>query len=62
MSFMAYISYHQCTAKRYCEPPYRRRPWNIWWMDTSKQGIGALFIHMINVLISPIFKGDPCTW
>jgi hypothetical protein len=49
-------------AKRYCEPKYRRRPWNIWWMDTSKQGIGAIVIHMTNVYLSPLFHGDPCTW
>lgn len=49
-------------AKRFCEPKYRRRPWNIWWYDTSKQGIGAFVIHMTNVYLSPLFRGDPCTW
>jgi len=35
---------------------------DIWWYDTSKQGIGAMVIHMTNVYLSPLFKGDPCTW
>lgn len=49
-------------AKRYCEPSFRRRPWEIWWYDSSKQIIGSILIHMANLYISPIYKGDPCTW
>ncbi|KAG5683661.1 hypothetical protein PVAND_012928 [Polypedilum vanderplanki] len=59
---LAGIAFSCLIAKRYCEPNYRRRPWNIWWMDTSKQGIGAIVIHMTNVYLSPLFHGDPCTW
>lgn len=50
------------SGKRFCEPPYVRRPWETWWYDTSKQGIGALVIHMTNVYLAPLFQGDPCTW
>jgi STIMATE family len=39
-----------------------RRSWETWWYDTSKQGIGALLIHMVNIYLAPIFIGDPCTW
>ncbi|CRL01788.1 CLUMA_CG015004, isoform A [Clunio marinus] len=59
---LAAIAFSCLIAKRFCEPSYRRRPWDIWWYDTSKQGIGAMVIHMTNVYLSPLFKGDPCTW
>lgn len=59
---LAGIAFSCLIAKRYCEPKYRRRPWNIWWYDTSKQGIGAIVIHMTNVYLSPLYHGDPCTW
>lgn len=49
-------------GKRFCEPLYNRRSWETWWYDTSKQGIGALVIHMTNVYLAPLFQGDPCTW
>lgn len=56
------IEIYKIPAKRFCESRSYRRPWEIWWYDTSKQGIGALVIHMTNVYISPLFQGDPCTW
>lgn len=49
-------------AKRFFEPRFVRRSWATWWYDTSKQGIGAMVIHMINVYAAPLFQGDPCTW
>ena len=49
-------------VKRFCEPAYVRRSWETWWYDTSKQGIGAMGIHMANVYLAPLFQGDPCTW
>lgn len=39
-----------------------RRSWETWWYDTSKQGIGAIIIHLTNVYLAPLFQGDPCTW
>ncbi|XP_024938601.1 store-operated calcium entry regulator STIMATE isoform X2 [Cephus cinctus] len=50
------------TVKRFCEPRYERRPWLIWFYDTSKQGLGALVIHLANVYLASRFQGDPCTW
>lgn len=49
-------------VKRFVEPKYVRRSWETWWYDTSKQGIGAMVIHMANVYLAPLFQGDPCTW
>lgn len=49
-------------VKRFCEPPFARRTWKVWWFDTSKQALGALVIHFINILIAEFFGGiDPCT-
>lgn len=50
------------SVKRFREPPGIRRSWSIWWYDTSKQGIGAIFIHLTNVYLARLFQGDPCTW
>ncbi|XP_037918923.1 store-operated calcium entry regulator STIMATE-like isoform X2 [Hermetia illucens] len=59
---LASLAFTCLIAKRFCEPPYIRRSWETWWYDTSKQGIGALVIHMTNVYVAPLFQGDPCTW
>jgi len=59
---LASLAFTCLIGKRFCEPPYVRRPWETWWYDTSKQGIGALVIHMTNVYLAPLFQGDPCTW
>ncbi|OQS03532.1 hypothetical protein THRCLA_04154 [Thraustotheca clavata] len=34
------------------ELEYPKRPFNVWMYDVSKQGIGALMIHMLNILLS----------
>ncbi|NWT40857.1 STIMA regulator, partial [Rissa tridactyla] len=47
--------------KRFKEPKEERRPWRIWFYDTSKQGIGALFIHFANVFLSDLTEEDPCS-
>jgi len=45
-----------------------RRPWKVWFFDTSKQGISALVIHFVNILLSMAFgnwlegDADPCNW
>lgn len=49
--------------KRQREKP--RRPWKIWVLDISKQMLGQLFVHSLNVLLSSIIAnvGDfnPCS-
>ncbi|CAH2275544.1 store-operated calcium entry regulator STIMATE-like [Pelobates cultripes] len=47
--------------KRCSEPKDKRRPWRIWFYDTSKQGIGALFIHFTNIFLSELTEEDPCS-
>ncbi|KAG8295923.1 hypothetical protein J6590_069394 [Homalodisca vitripennis] len=59
---LASLAFTCLIAKRYCEPRFERRPWRIWFYDTSKQGLGSLFMHMSNIFISGRFQGDPCTW
>uniref|UniRef100_U5ESR1 Putative conserved plasma membrane protein n=1 Tax=Corethrella appendiculata TaxID=1370023 RepID=U5ESR1_9DIPT len=59
---LATLAFTCLIGKRFCEPPYNRRSWETWWCDTSKQGIGALLIHMTNVYLAPLYQGDPCTW
>ncbi|KIO12408.1 hypothetical protein M404DRAFT_993402 [Pisolithus tinctorius Marx 270] len=43
-----------------------KRPWKIWLFDVSKQVIGQMFIHGLNVLISDLgshqFSGNACTY
>ncbi|XP_014243984.1 store-operated calcium entry regulator STIMATE-like [Cimex lectularius] len=41
---------------------HKRRPLLIWWLDISKQGIGAFIAHTSNITLSEFFLGDPCTW
>lgn len=42
--------------KRRYEVPQRR--WKVWWFDISKQVLGSLFIHFLNVAISIVKQGD----
>eukprot|EP00927_Polykrikos_kofoidii_P025342 TRINITY_DN22787_c0_g1_i2.p1 TRINITY_DN22787_c0_g1~~TRINITY_DN22787_c0_g1_i2.p1 ORF type:complete len:390 (+),score=43.55 TRINITY_DN22787_c0_g1_i2:73-1170(+) len=45
-----------------------RRPWKIWFFDTSKQGLSALVVHFLNIVLSMAFgeflsvDADPCNW
>uniref|UniRef100_A0A8D0G2K6 Transmembrane protein 110 n=1 Tax=Sphenodon punctatus TaxID=8508 RepID=A0A8D0G2K6_SPHPU len=49
------------SVKRLKEPRGERRPWRIWFYDTSKQAIGALFIHFANIFLSDLTVEDPCS-
>ncbi|XP_073953546.1 store-operated calcium entry regulator STIMATE-like [Choristoneura fumiferana] len=59
---LAVLAFTCLIGKRFCEPQYARRPWLIWFYDTSKQGLGALIIHAANVWLSPSLEGNTCTW
>ncbi|XP_029843778.1 store-operated calcium entry regulator STIMATE [Ixodes scapularis] len=59
---LAVLAFACLILKRFCEPRRHRRPWIIWFYDTSKQGVGALVIHFANVFLAEFFQGDPCTW
>ncbi|XP_070558755.1 store-operated calcium entry regulator STIMATE-like [Ptychodera flava] len=59
---LAFVAFSTLMLKRLREPKGERRPWRIWFYDTSKQALGALVIHFANVFLADIFQGDPCTW
>lgn len=61
---LAALSFSVLILKRYKEHP--KRPWRIWAMDTSKQGVSQLIAHFINVgislLLSNHLDNDACIW
>ncbi|XP_050298799.1 store-operated calcium entry regulator STIMATE-like [Anthonomus grandis grandis] len=59
---LASLAFTCLIAKRFCEPRIHRRSWQIWFYDTSKQGMGAMAIHLANVWLAGQYQGDPCTW
>ncbi|BFZ08225.1 hypothetical protein BsWGS_11264 [Bradybaena similaris] len=61
-ALLAFLAFTSLIVKRYCEPKHSRRPWKIWFFDTSKQGVGAAVLHFANLFLSDVFQGDPCTW
>ncbi|GFR84327.1 store-operated calcium entry regulator STIMATE [Elysia marginata] len=61
-ALLAFLAFTSLIVKRYCEPQHSRRPWIIWFFDTSKQGVGAAVLHFANLYLSDVFQGDPCTW
>ncbi|XP_066448196.1 store-operated calcium entry regulator STIMATE-like [Eleutherodactylus coqui] len=58
---LAVVAFSTLMLKRWQEPKEERRPWRIWFFDTSKQAIGALFIHFTNVFLSDLTEEDPCS-
>ncbi|KAK9525896.1 hypothetical protein VZT92_016567 [Zoarces viviparus] len=58
---LAIVAFSTLMLKRFHEPAGIRRPWRIWFFDTSKQAIGALFIHFANVFLSTLTEEDPCS-
>ncbi|XP_035003904.1 transmembrane protein 110, like [Hippoglossus stenolepis] len=60
-ALLAAVAFSTLMLKRFREPVGIRRPWRIWFYDTSKQAIGALFIHFANVFLSTLTEEDPCS-
>ncbi|MEQ2265114.1 hypothetical protein XENORESO_002441 [Xenotaenia resolanae] len=58
---LAVMAFSTLMLKRFREPKHERRPWKIWFLDTSKQAIGMLFIHFANVYLSDLTEEDPCS-
>uniref|UniRef100_A0A6I8PVP0 STIM activating enhancer n=1 Tax=Xenopus tropicalis TaxID=8364 RepID=A0A6I8PVP0_XENTR len=58
---LAVMAFSILMLKRLREPKHERRPWKIWFLDTSKQAIGMLFIHFANVYLSDLTGEDPCS-
>lgn len=52
--------------KRYLEPSETSRAWLVWVLDTSKQGINMLAMHILNILLAELGSqeqmDDPCTY
>lgn len=63
---LAFLAFSFLILKRLKEPADERRPWLIWFFDTSKQALGAMFIHFANVILSNYVitskNNDPCSW
>lgn len=67
-AFLGTIAILSLVLKRKYENP--KRPWRIWIFDVSKQVLGALIIHFLNVLGSILLSNEPgegldenpCTW
>ncbi|XP_061845441.1 store-operated calcium entry regulator STIMATE isoform X2 [Colius striatus] len=60
-ALLALCAFSTLMLKRFREPKEERRPWRIWFYDTSKQAIGAIFIHFANVFLSDLTEEDPCS-
>ncbi|XP_010712152.1 store-operated calcium entry regulator STIMATE-like isoform X1 [Meleagris gallopavo] len=60
-ALLALCTFCTLMLKRFKEPKEERRPWRIWIYDTSKQVIGALFIHFTNIFLSDLTEEDPCS-
>ncbi|XP_038597343.1 store-operated calcium entry regulator STIMATE-like [Tachyglossus aculeatus] len=60
-ALLALVAFSTLMLKRFKEPEEERRPWRIWFYDTSKQAIGALFIHFTNIYLSDLTEKDPCS-
>ena len=55
-------------VKYWCEPQ-PRRPCCVWFWDVSKQGFGAAFMHLLNLILAGVLSessagdvADPCAW
>ncbi|OUC48511.1 hypothetical protein D917_06117 [Trichinella nativa] len=59
---LATLAFASLIVKRLLEPKQTRRPWTIWFFDTSKQAVGSSVIHAMNIFLAGVFRGDPCTW
>ncbi|KRZ80105.1 Vacuolar protein sorting-associated protein 11 -like protein, partial [Trichinella papuae] len=59
---LATMAFASLIVKRLLEPRQTRRPWTIWFFDTSKQAVGSSVIHAMNIVLAGVFRGDPCTW
>lgn len=56
-AFLGLLCLLSLIIKRSYEYPIRRT-WSVWFFDVSKQLIGALGVHIFNVLLSLIKLGD----
>lgn len=62
---LGFLCFVTLVVKRITEVP--RRPWDIWFLDGLKLGIGATFGHFANIFLSSVIAssiadGDECQW
>jgi len=63
---LAAVAFVSLVGKRFVDK--RRRPWKVWFFDTSKQGFSAFLIHFVNIILAMVFDrwlhadADPCNW
>jgi len=64
--FLAFVSFASLVGKRFTDKV--RRPWKVWFFDTSKQGLQCLMVHFLNIMLARGFDSwlgldaDPCNW
>lgn len=62
-ALLGLLSFSTLILKRYKDP--KRRSWATWGLDTSKQAIGACYLHCVNLLLGEMFGGhggNQCKW
>mmetsp|Transcript_87233 Transcript_87233/g.182562 ORF Transcript_87233/g.182562 Transcript_87233/m.182562 type:complete len:299 (+) Transcript_87233:132-1028(+) len=65
-AFLGLVCFASLVGKRFTDKV--RRPWKVWFLDTSKQGFSAFLVHFLNILLSMGFErfldseADPCNW
>jgi hypothetical protein len=68
-AFLAAIALASLYLKRHREVP--RRTFETWFLDVSKQGLGAVYAHILNMIVAAVIVGhargdfileDECAW
>eukprot|EP00747_Dinoflagellata_sp_TGD_P170122 gnl/TRDRNA2_/TRDRNA2_200877_c0_seq1.p1 gnl/TRDRNA2_/TRDRNA2_200877_c0~~gnl/TRDRNA2_/TRDRNA2_200877_c0_seq1.p1 ORF type:complete len:356 (-),score=62.35 gnl/TRDRNA2_/TRDRNA2_200877_c0_seq1:38-1042(-) len=65
-AFLGLVCLASLVGKRFTDKV--RRPWKVWFFDTSKQGVQAMMNHLMNIGLSKAFgawldaDADPCNW
>ncbi|KAL0209305.1 hypothetical protein RCL1_007245 [Eukaryota sp. TZLM3-RCL] len=62
-SLMGFVAFSALVYQRYREVP--RKPWLLWFYDSSKSGLAALLQHFLNIAISLVFgstEDSSCGW
>jgi len=64
--FLAFVCFLSLVGKRFTDKV--RRPWKVWFFDTSKQGFQGMTVHLLNIGLSWGFgkwldtDADACNW